>query len=454
MQLYDYQKKIVEHAKKFDHYAFFLDMGCGKTSIVLNTVKSFSRVVIFTPKITLRNWMNEFKLWKPELKPAVVCGTSQKRKQIIEKNNILIINYEAMRSNDVYCALIRFKPDVVICDESQKLKSHTSMQTKRIIDVSKLARNKYILSGTPITNSYEDIFSQYAFLDNGVTFGTNFFVFRNKYFFNRNANWTSNKAFPDWAVNETMKTDLIEKINTKATFLKKEQCLDLPELVETRIDSTLCKEQQVHYDNIKEELITWIEENKNNPMVVQNALTKIIRLNEICSGYMKMNDNSIHRFKQNSKLDLLKETLECIGDKTIIFCSFRQNYIDIAKMLGGNYVEIHGGVDDNHKFENIEAFNNDPGIRYAIVNPGSGGIGINLKSASYSIYYSRTFNLEHYLQSKARNYRAGSIDLHKKITHINLITTGTIDEAIYLSLLGKKDLLNSIHSIKELITRY
>lgn len=455
MKLYKYQQEIVDRIKE-GSFALFAEVGTGKTAMAINAIKNFDRVIVFSPKITLRNWQNEFKMWRPDLKTCVVIGTLNKKLKLIRDNNILIINYESVRSFEVYEELLNFEASTIICDESHKIKSIKAVQTERVIDIGRNASQKFILTGTPITNSYEDVFSQFLFMDNGDSFGRNYFAFRNKYFFNKNAGWNSEKAFPDWQLIPSMKDELISQVNLKSIFLKKEDCVDLPELVEMKIEIEMSKNQRKHYEEIRKELITWLDTQPENPMVVQNALTKLIRLNEICSGYLKLENGDICEIKDNPKLEALIETIESIvPSKVIVFCCFRENYKDIRIELLKKkikFVEIHGGISDKDKFDNIDVFNDmTSGVNVIIVNPASGGTGINLKSASYSIYYSRTFNLEHYIQSKGRNYRSGSIDLHKKITHINLITINSIDEEIYKSLLEKKSLLNDLESIKKIL---
>ncbi len=119
---------------------------------------------------------------------------------------------------------------------------------------------------------------------------------------------------------------------------------------------------------------------------------------------------------------------------------FKENYLQIAevcKRLGLTYTEIHGDIPPKDKFKNVDQFNEDPDTRILIGNPGAGGVGINLVPASYSIYYSRGFKLSDDLQSEARNYRKGS-EIHAKITRINIICPGTIDELVAKSIMEKE----------------
>jgi ATP-dependent DNA helicase len=148
-------------------------------------------------------------------------------------------------------------------------------------------------------------------------------------------------------------------------------------------------------------------------------------------------------FKENPRITALEQTLEPIleaGEKCIIWAVFHQNYTAIADLLNKmkvKFVELHGKTSEKDRQKNVDAFNKDPDTRVLIGHPGSGGIGISLTSASYSIYYSRGFSLEYDLQSEARNYRGGS-EIHSKITRIDLVTPGTIDDLILEKLASKQ----------------
>jgi non-specific serine/threonine protein kinase len=123
-----------------------------------------------------------------------------------------------------------------------------------------------------------------------------------------------------------------------------------------------------------------------------------------------------------------------------VWSVFKENYTQIKEVcdeLKLKYVEVHGEISNEQKFENVDKFNNDNQIRVFIGHPGSGGIGINLVSSTYSIFYSRSFNLGDYLQAKARNHRGGQT---KKVTHIHLSTKNSLDEKITNALANKIEL--------------
>lgn len=470
---YPYQQEIIDRFKDQEACALLMEAGSGKTLISINILRhkynQGGRViptVIFCPIIVLNNWKREILQCSkvPEESVGVVMGTKKKRLETIRnpKHKILIINYEATRSDEILNALKEFNPLAVICDESHKIKNQRvktrggkSTLTGAVFNISKGAIHRQILSGTPIPNP-EDIWSQFYFLDRGQTFGKKYYSFKNKYFINRNQDWDSQKAFPDWRFIPSMAPEYRERLASKSVSMKKEECVDLPDLVEKSVDITPSPEMLKHYMRIKNQLITWLDEQDDNPMVVQNALTKTLRLAEILSGYLKLEDETVEPLKTNPTLDGLMEILESTAPaKVIVFAQFKQNYADIRKRLEKakiEYVEIHGEISTKQKLENVDVFNDmNNKVRVCIANAASGGVGINLKSASYTVYYSMGYSLVDFEQSRARNYRSGSIDLHPKITHYYLRHKELITDKILYAVRNKQKFANNLLDLKKVL---
>lgn len=450
-----------------------MEAGTGKTLIAINILRNkynqhqeLLKTIIFCPIIVLENWRRELLMCSKikEENIGVVMGSKKKRLEIIKNPNhkILIVNYEATRSDEILDALTRFFAKCIVCDESHKIKSHKVLTAKKkktltgaVLQISENSWYRIIMSGTPFPNP-EDVWSQYYFLDRGQTFGDKFYSFKNRYFVNKNASWTSKKAYPDWQFVKSKEPEYKEKLSRHAVSMKKNECVDLPDLVEKIVDIEPSSEMMKHYEEVQRDLITWIDDQVDNPLAVQNALTKMLRLSEILSGYLRLEDESIHKIKDNSTLDGLMELIDSIGQsKVIVFSSFKQNYIDIARALEKKnikYVEIHGDISTKKKLENVDLFNDfDSEYQVCIANCQSGGVGINLKAASYTIYYNVGYSLVDFEQSRARNYRSGSIDLHSKITHYFLSHRGLLTEKILYSLFNKKKFADSLLDLKGLL---
>jgi non-specific serine/threonine protein kinase len=206
-------------------------------------------------------------------------------------------------------------------------------------------------------------------------------------------------------------------------------------------------EQLVAYTEMRKELITFVTDKKKNTThasVAMQATTKAIRLQQICCGFIKTEEGNEIPFKHNPKLEMTKALVEQIAPnhKLIIWTSFIANYKMLSHMLdetGYKYVLLTGQQTNPQKEEAIEEFRNEKDTRIIVCNRQTGGTGINLTEASYSIVFGRDFNLGNELQSEARNYRSGS-QVHKSITKINLVMEGTIDEVVMQALESKQEI--------------
>jgi SNF2 family DNA or RNA helicase len=448
--LWNHQKRGIlfarEKAKQGVGIGLFFEQGTGKTRTTLEILQDRYReggaikpTLILCPPVVVPNWKSEFKLYTdiPERKVITLTGPQIDRVAKFETllhfdpNFIAITNYEALLMDRLFNLLNHWMPEIIVADESHKIKTHNAKRTKQLIKLSERARFSYVLSGTPVLNTPMDLFSQYLVMDRGKTFGQNFFGFRNRYFIDKNANMPKHVRFPKWE----LQVGAIERINRSVTEtsirVRKSECLDLPPVVKQRIEVKMLPQQQKAYEEMKNDFITFYQ---SNACVAQLALTKLLRLQQIVSGYISFEDGGVTHFKDSERESALKELLEELtpNHKVIVWAVFQENYKVIERVckdLGVKYVGVYGGISETQRQEAIKDFNQDQATRVYIGNPLSGGIGVNLTVSDISIYYSRDFSLESALQSAARNHRGGS-EIHQKITHIDLITPETIDEII------------------------
>lgn len=463
--LYPFQKKIVDRFKDDTSAMLLCDMGTGKTPMAVTLIRykymqhgGVLPTVIFCPVIVLENWVNELTTWTKLDKKfiGVVKGTPKKRLAAIENpdHKIIIVNYEALRSDAVAQALIKRKFKIAVCDESHRIKTYRSIACRKVLQITKTCDVlKVILSGTPISNDIKDIWSQALFVDGGKTFGNRMSVFKAKYMVQY---IPPDSNYPVWTTNPARTEEFTELLATRAARVNTEDVIDLPEMNITKLDIELSKEQKKHYDEVVKELITWLDEADDNPLIVKNALTKILRLNEISSGFMKLMDGTIHKFKTNPRLDACMELVEnSAPHKVIIFCIFKENYKDLRKQLekrGIEYVEINGEVSTEEKLAAAASFNDtEKGPRVCIANTRAAGLGVNLVGARYKIYYTRGFSLDDYLQSQKRNNRAGAKKYHDALFDYHLVAPQTIDEKIYKKLLQKKKFSEKLLDIKNIL---
>lgn len=456
--LWAHQEEAIERARGGDYFGLFFQPGCGKSRTVIEILrekyrkeKRLLRTIIFAPGIVLSNWRDEWlkfsKLTEENVIPLI--GSGKRRLSTFEEfaweagkpvGRIFLANYESLLMEPLYIALERWLPEVLVLDESHKCKAWQSKRTKQSLKLSRLPKYKYLLSGTPVLNSPLDLFPQYLIMDGGTTFGSNYYAFKNKYFIDRNARMPAHKYFPKLELTPTALTEINQKIASTSMRVEKEDCLDLPPLIRQVIKVQMAPQQSRLYEEMKKDFITFLGQ---EAVVATLAITKALRLMQIASGFVKEVEGREIVLEDSPKLAALEEILEEIAPhhKVLVWATWKANYREIATLcqkLKLEYVEVHGDISESQKTDNVHRFQTDPKCRVFIGNPAAGGIGINLVQASYAIFFSRNFSLENDLQAEARNHRGGSLEQgHQKITRIDLVTAGTIDELIAEKLANK-----------------
>lgn len=459
-----HQEDVVAKAGGKVNFGLFMDVGTGKTmtAIALSRFQMHRRkrtmkTLVVCPAIVVQNWKSEWvgaSKYKPEQIIPVV-GTGKKRAEIIEgayERKVLITNYESLLMEDVFVKLKAWGPEILIFDESHRLKSYDAKRSKLAYELSRCTSvlNRYILSGTPVLGTPLDLFQQFLVMDLGATFGTNFFVFRNTYFVDRNAGMPSQKYFPKWVIRDGAIDDITKKISAVSVSIKKHECLTLPPLIRTVIKIQMSAEQKRIYAEVAKDFIAFVG---SQAVVAKTALTKGLRLMQIASGFVSLegdeNGDKVEiEVKDNPKDRALFELLEDLSgaSKIICWCSFKANYRSVAavcKKLDLSYVEIHGGISQKEKDAAVDSFNKDPKVKVLIGNASAAGEGISLTASDVSIFYSRTFSWGADTQAEARNYRGGS-HIHEKVTRYDLVMEDTIEEHIAEKLACKEAISESV----------
>lgn len=435
-------------------FGFFFDVGTGKSRTAIESIRYLYNLeqklvptLIISPLITLENWKREIlKFSKTQERDIVILhGSADKKKKLIANllknpNKIIIMNWEALLSDYIYDYFTKNIPTILVGDELHYIKNHSSKRTKLALKLSKLVRYKIGLTGTPVLNSSEDLWSQLFFLDNGKRLGDKFHWFKAKYFYDKNAGMPSHVHFPDWVPHKDSNEKIKELISDISMSVKKADCLDLPPLVREEVYVELGPDQTRAYKQMRDDFVTYVSD---AACVANLAITKALRLQQILSGYMPLDSGEVVHFSSNPRMAALSELLtQYSGNhKIIVWAAFRENHKSIAKLcesLKIKYVMLTGEQSKIEKDQTMELFENDPQVRVCIGNQ-SVGIGVNLVSSSISVYYSKGFNLAHDIQSEARNYRAGS-ERHESITRYDLVSIGTIDEQVNQALKDKKEI--------------
>lgn len=439
MHPYEHQVRMIVAGIAHRKYAFLAEMGTGKSKVVCDIVGVMkASAIIICPKSVMENWKDEFYM-STDIKPAVLDGTMKKRVKTLKDNSdgTVIINYEGLlsmlklKNKDAEAILKSFK--VCVLDESSKIKSPKAQRSKRIVKTFQATPFKYILSGTPITQSPLDIYQQFAFLDPNFLGYKTYLSFRNEY-----ADMTGYGNYTP-VFRKHLMPKLKKIISAHAFQIKKEDCLDLPEKTYTRRLIEMSKGMRDQYESMKNDMIVEMEGQDN--VTAGIILTKLVRLQEIASGVYLQDQ------KDNEKMAALEEILEERGDqKVIVWCRFRNSLACIARMLeekGIRHCEFHGDTKErNEVIKDFQAGKYDVFLGQI----QTGGMGITLTAATMTVYYENTFSLEDRLQSEARNHRAGQTE---KVTYIDLVYKRSIDEHIFKAISKKQDVAKNLVSCFE-----
>jgi len=454
-----HQQKVLDRFYAKNEAAIFHEMGTGKSTSAIAllrsqyiTHKEILPTLVISPVATLYNWENEFKINAPknvQNEVAVLYGSAVKRLAAIKAGKkIFITNPEMLQMDDVVTALYKLGVQSIVIDESHKFKDHKSKRFKALAQLTRKAKYKIIMTGTPILNSYLDLWAQFYLLDGGKTLGENFYVFRNQYFMDKNERWKAKPGyFPDFAPRPDSDKELSKKIEAVSSRVLKSECLDLPPQVFETLHVELSAEQKKAYKSMAEEMIAFL---KDAACAAPNALTRVLRLLQIVSGHLEVENmdgvSFTSVFEDIPRIKLLKELLEehCPRSKIIVWCTFSKNYASVRRVceeLSLEFAELTGETKDRQS--EIDRFNTDPKCRVMISNPQAGGVGVNLTASDISIYYSRNFSLGDRLQSEARNHRGGS-EIHKTITVLDIVAKDTIDEDVLEALLRKENYSDNV----------
>ena len=455
-ELWSHQREALLRAK--NRFALFFDMGTGKTRTFIELYKRqmdwCKRILVIAPLNVCRTTRDELEKYLGcPFDCTIISGQSKPKKlKLLEDYNktfsdrphFLIINTECLRIKAYKDLLAKTHCSFVVVDESHNFKSPTSLQTKGLFDVLGFLRPAflYLLTGTPAPQGEIDLWSTFKLL--GVT-NLPFFIWRKKYFDDRNARRVgTNGYYPDYKIRETSKIEFQNLLAQVSITAKKNEVLDLPELIRTNVYCELSPEQRKHYDTMEDYFFA--ADSDGNELNATNILSRTLRLQQILSGFV---GGGV--IVDNSRLEALKYAInQTNGEQFIIWTIFKPTYKQLGSLLddlGITFGMLTGEQSPELRHSTIADFQAGK-IRALIAHPRAGGVGVNLTAASYSIHYTKNYNLVDDLQCEARNYRGGS-EIHSRITRIDIIAEDTIDEDITESLRGKKEVQDFIMGLKD-----
>ncbi len=459
---YAHQLSALEKSWDKDEYAYFMEMGTGKSKVLVDNIAvlydkgKINAALIIAPKGVYRNWYSQeipnhlagHIDHKTILWTATTSKAKDKEYQQLFKSDldlhILIMNVEAFSTKkglEFATKFLNCHKTIMAIDESTTIKTPTAKRTKAILALGGLAKYRRILTGSPVTKSPLDLYTQCGFLNEELLGFGSYYTFRNRYAVMRNANFGGRRV---QLIAGYQRLDELSKIlKPFSDRVLKENCLDLPEKTYIERQVELTDEQKKTYETMKSAALASL---KGKMATAPHVLTQLMRLHQITCGHLKNDDDTITEIKNNRIVSLL-ELLEETEGKAIIWANYVYDINQIVKAISKKYgedsiVQYYGAIPAEQRQKNIEKFQdpNSP-ARFFVGNPQTGGYGITLTAANNVIYYSNGYDLEKRLQSEDRAHRIGQ---KKAVTYVDLIAPKTVDEKIRKALRKKINIATEI----------
>lgn len=438
------------------------EMGCGKTLTTiavagaLYNLGKIDRVLVVAPTSVCSVWphdLNQFATFPWEAR--VLLGDKKKRlKALNELENwpfkalrIAVINYESTHREGIFEALAAYKPDLIVCDESQRIKNPSAAQSKALHKLGDAAPFRMILSGTPVQNNAVDLYSQYRFLDPAV-YGANFYAFKNRY-------CIMGGYGQHQIVGYRNMDELVEKEHSVAYRVTKEECLDLPQQTFINRYVQFTDAEQAIYEQLRKSSFLELETGEN--VTATTILTMYLRLMQLTGGFLTADESTRPKQVNTAKLDALADIVDDYvvdaGKKLVIFARFRaeiaamENLLRLRKI---QYGSIYGDVPMEERGKIVDDFQTNPDTKVFVAQIQTAGLGITLHAASTAVFYSYDYNYANYAQALARIHRIGQ---RLPVTYIHLVVDGSIDEKILAALENKEDMAKTVvDSWREVLT--
>jgi len=458
---YAHQLTALEKSWNRETYAYFMEMGTGKTKVLIDNVAMLydkgkvNGVLIVAPKGVIGTWYNqEIPTHMPDHieNVSVLWQSNINKKQkekldslfkIGEELHILIMNVESLSTTKGVEFASRFLNShntLMAIDESTTIKNPKAKRTKSILLLSKNAKYRRIMTGSPVTKNPLDLYTQCYFLDPFHLNHESYYSFRMRYAIMKTANISGRQiqlvsGFKNLG-------ELSEKLKPFSYRVLKEDCLDLPDKIYMKRQINLSSEQLKLYDQMRKEALATLNGKK---VTTVNALTQLMRLHQITCGHFTSDDGSTQPIK-NNRITELMDVLEEIEGKAIIWAHYQYDITNIIKEVvkvhgPGSIVDYYGLTPQDERQKNIKKFQNDDKCRFIVGTPQTGGYGITLTAANTVIYYSNGYDLEKRLQSEDRAHRIGQ---KKSVTYLDILADETVDEKIVKSLRKKINIASEV----------
>ena len=459
---YAHQLKALEMSWNKEVFAYFMEMGTGKSKVLIDNMSmlydkgKINGVLIIAPKGVYKNWYDseipthlaDHVQKKVVLWQALINKKQEEKLSVLFKPDtdlhILIMNVEAFSTKkglDFAAKFLSCHETLVAVDESTTIKNPGAKRTKNILRLSRLSKYRRILTGSPVTKSPLDLYTQCHFLDPYLLEHQSYYSFRTRYALMKTANFGGRSV--NIVIGYRNLDELSEKLKPFSYRVLKDDCLDLPKKTFMKRIIQMTPEQNKVYQQMKKMALAELNGKVTTTM---NVVTQLMRMQQITCGHFKADDGTTQEIK-NNRITELVDVVEEIQGKVVIWAHWRNDIETIVKHLKEEYgdnsvVTYYGDTTTEERQEAIKKMQ-DPNssVRFLVGTPQTGGYGITLTGASTMIYYSNGYDLEKRQQSEARIDRIGQ---KKPMTYIDIIAEDTVDEKIVKSLRKKVNIATQV----------
>ena len=454
-----HQKKALEMSWDKEVFAYFMEMGTGKSKVLIDNIAmlynagKINAALIVAPKGVYKNWFDsEIPNHMPDYieKRVGLWRTDPKAKDLQPlfktgaELHILIMNVEAFSTKKGLQFAHKFlsSHDTLMgVDESTTIKNPAAKRTKNILSLRSLTKYRRILTGSPVTKSPLDLFSQCNFLDPWLLDQSSYYSFRTRYAVCRKIQVQGRQV--EIVVGYRNLSELSDKLKPFSYRVLKDDCLDLPKKTYLKRTIDLSDEQRKVYKQMKQEALAVL----NGKMVTSaTVITQLMRLHQITCGHFTSDDGTIQEIK-NNRISQLVDILEEVEGKAVIWAHYRYDIEKIVEAISKKYgnnavVTYYGDTTTDERTAAIKKIQDpESPVRFIVGTPQTGGYGITLTGASTMIYYSNGYDLEKRQQSEARIDRIGQ---EKPMTYIDIMAEDTIDMKLVKSLRSKVNIATEI----------
>ena len=459
---YAHQLKALEMSWNKEVFAYFMEMGTGKSKVLIDNMSmlydkgKINGVLIIAPKGVYKNWYDseipthlaDHVQKKVVLWQALINKKQEQKLSVLFKPemdlHILVMNVEAFSTKkglDFAAKFLNCHETLVAIDESTTIKNPGAKRTKNILRLSRLCKYRRILTGSPVTKSPLDLYTQCYFLDPFLLDHNSYYSFRTRYALMKTANFGGRSV--NIVVGYRNLGELSEQLKPFSYRVLKDDCLDLPKKTFMKRIIQMTPEQNKVYQQMKKMALAELNGKVTTTM---NVVTQLMRMQQITCGHFKADDGTTQEIK-NNRITELVDVVDEIQGKVVIWAHWRNDIETIVKHLKEEYgdnsvVTYYGGTTTEERQKAIKKMQDpESPVRFLVGTPQTGGYGITLTGASTMIYYSNGYDLEKRQQSEARIDRIGQ---EKPMTYIDIIAEGTVDEKIVTSLRKKVNIATKV----------